>query len=77
VVKAPHKSPIRYTNTFPALSTFTWFAIIAISATILYFKLPSFIEIDKDGNYSLSEKRLKEYEDKVGRSENAEKLEKN
>jgi len=54
------------------LKTAGWLLPIAIIGFVLYFGLPPFIELDEEGNYVLSEKRRKDYEDKPRRSEEVE-----
>lgn len=55
--------------------TFTWakwIFPIAIIGFILYFSLPSFIKIDENGNYVLSDERLQDYREKPKSSEEVE-----
>jgi hypothetical protein len=49
-----------------------WILPIAIIGVVLYFSLPSFIELDEDGNFALSEERLRDYREKPQRSEEVE-----
>lgn len=48
------------------------FVVLSVALLCLFFSLPDFIEIDKDGNYRLSAQRQREYQEKPARSEHVE-----
>lgn len=64
-----HHPPPEEKQTFSWPAALFFFFLVGL---FLYFSLPSFIEIDEEGNYKLSDERLKDYREKPLRSEYVE-----